>query len=52
MFDPEGRLLGSVQMPERFRPTHIGADFVLGVARDEMDVERVRLYTLEKGEGL
>lgn len=52
VFDPEGRLLGSVQMPERFRPTHIGADFVLGVARDEMDVERVRLYTLEKGEGL
>lgn len=49
VFDSAGRLLGNVQMPEDFRPMHIGADFVLGAARDEFDVERVLLYPLEKG---
>jgi hypothetical protein len=28
----------------------IGEDWVLGVERDELDVEYVALYTLEKGE--
>lgn len=48
--DPDGRLLGAVQLPPRFRPRHIGDDFVLGVWRDELDVERVRMYRLEKPE--
>jgi hypothetical protein len=48
IFDPEGRLLGDVTMPESFRPLHIGADFVLGVWSDELDVERVQMYRLEK----
>jgi hypothetical protein len=47
--DREGRLIARVRMPERFQPMHIGADFVLGVERDELDVEHVRLYRLRKG---
>jgi hypothetical protein len=49
VFDPEGRMLGPVQFPDEFRPLHIGEDFVLGVVRDELDVERARMYGLEKG---
>lgn len=49
VFDPEGRLLGVVELPERFRPRQIGADFVLGIWTDEVDVQYVRLYGLERG---
>lgn len=48
VFDAEGRLLGTIELPPRFAPRHIGSDFVLGVVRDELDVERVQLYPLEK----
>ena len=48
VYDPDGRLLGSVALPDGFRPTHIGGDFVVGVGTDEMDVQRVRMYALEK----
>jgi hypothetical protein len=41
-----GALLASVTTPPRFEPQHIGADFVLGRARDELDVEYIRLYSL------
>ena len=48
VFDPEGRMLGAVAMPPRFRVLEIGGDYVLGVWQDELDVEHVRLFTLEK----
>ncbi len=48
VFDPEGRMLGAVTTPARFRVHEIGDDYVLGVWKDEMDVEHVRLYSLEK----
>jgi hypothetical protein len=48
VFDGEGRTLGTVRMPSGFRATHVGADFVLGVWKDEDDVEYVRMYGLEK----
>jgi hypothetical protein len=48
VFDPGGRMLGVVEMPERFTVYQIGADFVLGRWADEMDVEHVRLYGLIK----
>ncbi|UCG88430.1 MAG: hypothetical protein JSW71_07780, partial [Gemmatimonadota bacterium] len=44
----EGRLLGSVQVPARFRLLHIGEDFALGRWRDDLDVEHVQLYRLIK----
>lgn len=46
--DPEGHWLGTIPMPDRFRPLHIGGDRVLGIWRDELDVERVRLYRLAR----
>jgi hypothetical protein len=43
-----GMLLGEVAVPERFRVLQIGSDWIMGVGRDEWDVEFVRLYTIEK----
>ncbi|HSG82474.1 MAG TPA: hypothetical protein VLC48_09495, partial [Gemmatimonadota bacterium] len=51
IFDPEGRWLGRVTTPRRFRLFQIGRDFILGRHRDEIGVERVRLYSLLKPEG-
>ncbi len=50
VFAPDGRAIGSLRMPERFRPFQIGSDWVLGVGRDEFDVEYVHLYELIKHE--
>lgn len=44
----EGRWLGTVRTPARFRPFQIGRDFVLGVSRDDLGVERVHLFELVK----
>ena len=48
VFGYDGRLLGTVVMPDRFTVFQIGSDWVLGVGLDELDVEHVRLYRLEK----
>lgn len=48
VFDAEGRLLGPVAMPEGFTPSYIDEQYVLGVSRDDFDVERVQLYPIEK----
>jgi hypothetical protein len=40
--------IGTVLLPSGFRPTQIGADFVVGVTRDSLDVERVEIRTLER----
>ena len=49
-FDPEGRLLGSLQMPASFLLRYIGEDVVVGVRTDELGVQRVVVYQLIKGE--
>ncbi|NIR42843.1 MAG: hypothetical protein GWN99_03115 [Gemmatimonadetes bacterium] len=46
IFDPDGRWLGDIQTPERFRIFQIGRDFLLGRHRDELGVERIRVYEL------
>ena len=48
VFDPQGALLGTVETPPRFNIYQIGADFMLGRWRDDLDVEHVRLYELHK----
>lgn len=48
VFDPEGRLLGLVRVPERFHVHQIGEDWVLGVWRDDSGVEYVRVYGLDE----
>lgn len=44
LFDAERRPLGVVRLPARFDPKRIYADGVLGVLRDEDDVEQVVFY--------
>ena len=48
VFDPEGRWLGEVTVPEGFVVHEIGDDYVLGVGRDELGVEHVRMYGLTR----
>ncbi len=45
---PDGALVAEIQTPPRFFPLEIGEDYVLGVAKDELDVEAVQLYRLER----
>jgi hypothetical protein len=47
VFDGECRLLGTVTLPD-VEVLEIGEDYVLGVYRDELEVEFVRLYDLRK----
>ena len=48
VFDTDGRWLGAVETPARFTVNEIGADCVLGVWRDSLDVQHVRVYGLDK----
>jgi hypothetical protein len=49
VFDPRGRWLGVVDMPNGLTPRQIGTDFLLGVWKDAHDVEHVRVYSLTRG---
>jgi hypothetical protein len=49
VFRPDGVYLGTMRLPQGFDVMEIGADYVLGVARDEMGVEYVQVYGLERG---
>jgi len=48
VFRADGRLLGDVRMPDGLRVLEIGDDYVLGVWRNEVDVEFVRLHAIER----
>ena len=48
VFDSDGYWLGTIQLPDGFAPFDIGPDYVLGVWRDEDEVEHVQLYDLIK----
>jgi hypothetical protein len=48
VFDPSGAWLGSVELPPRFFAFGISEEYVVGVWKDEMDVQRVRVYELVK----
>lgn len=41
VFDPEGRFMGELRMPERFQPIRIDDSRIYGVWRDELDVQYV-----------
>lgn len=45
---PDGAWLGEVRLPERFRPTWIGGDRIVGVGLDDWDVERVLMIRLRR----
>jgi hypothetical protein len=48
VFDPDGRWLGQVNTPARFDVFQIGKDFLLGGQRDDLGVERVVMYALDR----
>jgi hypothetical protein len=48
VFSPSGEWLGSVRTPARFTVFEIGEDYVLGVGRDDMDVEHVQVLRLDR----
>ena len=48
VFDRTGRLIARVSVPKRFTLRDWGRDYVLGVARDDLDVEHVVMYRLER----
>lgn len=48
VFDVGGRYLGVVVMPEGFTPSDVGDDWILGVTRDDLGVERVQLFALRR----
>lgn len=50
VFDPEGRVLGFVETPEGLEIYDIGEDYILGRVTDEMDVEFIQLWPLERVE--
>jgi hypothetical protein len=47
-FDPEGRVAGTVHMPERFSPFELTPEGVLGVYRDEYEVEYIQHVRVER----
>lgn len=48
IFAPDGILLGTLKLPHNFEVFELGIDYVLGVTRDELGVETVRVYSLAK----
>ena len=48
VFDPEGRALGFIETPAGLSVFEFGADYVLGRATDEMGVESVEVWGLER----
>lgn len=51
VFDPEGRVLGFVETPEGLEIHEIGEDYLLGRVRDELGVEYVQVWPLERSAG-
>ena len=52
VISPDGEWLGQVETPPRFRILDVTGGLVLGVLRDEMDVENVVVYGLVGGPSL
>ena len=48
VFSPEGEFLGHVDLPIGLEVMDITTDHVLGVSRDDLDVERVELLALRR----
>jgi hypothetical protein len=48
VFDSTGRMLGALEVPRSLRILEIGANELLGIFRDSLDVEQVRAYRIRK----
>jgi hypothetical protein len=45
VFDVEGRVVGTIDLPDRFTPMHVDEDVLWGVSLDALDVPYVHAYT-------
>jgi len=48
ILSPDGTRVGTVRMPDRFQPTQITADAVVGIRRNALGVEFVEVHALER----
>jgi len=48
VFSESGEWLGEVHTPSRFTVYEVGRDYVLGLRRDDLDVEHVQLLRLDR----
>lgn len=48
VFRTDGPLMGRIGLPEGFDVLEIGRDYVLGIWRDDLEVEYIRLYGLDR----
>ena len=48
VFDPEGRVLGFIETPDGLTILEIGADYILGRTTDDLGVESVQVWPLER----
>lgn len=48
VFGPDGIWLGTVSLPGNLKVTDIGEDYILGTCQDELGVESVQLYELDR----
>lgn len=48
VFDPEGQVLGFMETPAGLGIFEIGDDYILGLARDDLGVEYVQVWSLER----
>lgn len=51
VFDPGGRVLGYVETPSGLRVREIGVNYILGSARDDLGVEYVQVWPLDRSGG-
>lgn len=49
VFRPDGVYLGTVKLPHDLAVQEIGEDYVLGIATDDLDIQYVRVYGLDRG---
>ena len=48
VFSPDGEWMGPIHTPSDFEVLEIGVDYVLGVFRDELDIEHVQFIPLKR----
>ena len=48
IFSPQGVQVGSVELPSELEPHQITSDAVVGIVRDELGVESVRVHALAR----
>ncbi|MFV1985687.1 MAG: 6-bladed beta-propeller [Gemmatimonadota bacterium] len=48
VIDPAGEHVATVEMPDNFKPLDIRGDRIAGLTRDELDVERVAVHTIDR----